>query len=195
MVTLAGCLLLAVALFAQPQAQKRSEEQRKKVFERIQSEKIAFLTNALDLNPEEAQKFWPVYNECAKKIGEAQAARMKAFAELRAKKAQPVSEKEMEKKVEAYVEASKEAAQVMYDYYPKFKKVLPIEKVAKLYQAEDSFQQRMIRNLREQPHDSARTRQQNAEKKADKSTKPTKPSKQERPQVEPNPGKSAEILQ
>jgi hypothetical protein len=39
----------------------------------------------------------------------------------------------------------------MADWYPKFKKVLPIRKVAKLYQAEEAFQQRMINNLRKHP--------------------------------------------
>lgn len=192
MITFAACLFAAAALFAQPQGQKRSEEQRKKVFERIQSEKIAFLTNALDLSPEEAQKFWPVYNEFRKEADAAHKKKMAAYGEMIGKKAEELSDKELEKKVDAFVAASKEAGQVMSAWYPKFKKVLPIRKVARLYQAEDSFQQHMIRNLREQSHDQARARQQNAEKKAGK---PTKPSKQERPQVEPKPGKSAEILQ
>ena len=40
----------------------------------------------------------------------------------------------------------------MADWYPKFKQVLPLQKVAKLYQAEEAFQQRMINNLRRQQH-------------------------------------------
>lgn len=31
--------------------------------ERLEALKVAFLTKKLSLNPEEAQKFWPVYNE------------------------------------------------------------------------------------------------------------------------------------
>ena len=31
--------------------------------EKIQSEKIAFLTTEIGLTPEEAQAFWPVYNQ------------------------------------------------------------------------------------------------------------------------------------
>ena len=30
---------------------------------RMMSEKVAFFTVELDLTPEEAQKFWPVYNQ------------------------------------------------------------------------------------------------------------------------------------
>ena len=36
-----------------------SEEKR----EEIESMKVAFLTKKLELTPEEAQKFWPVYNQ------------------------------------------------------------------------------------------------------------------------------------
>ncbi|MBQ5517559.1 MAG: hypothetical protein IIT92_04060, partial [Bacteroidales bacterium] len=53
------CLFVSVLLFAQPQG-KPNEEQRKKDWERLQAEKIAFITQELDLTPEEAQVFWPV---------------------------------------------------------------------------------------------------------------------------------------
>ena len=148
MITLAGCLLMAVALFAQPQEQKRGEEQRKKDFERIQSEKIAFLTQELDLSPEEAQVFWPVYNQCWKEAREAHRKTMEAFGSIRGKKGEEISDKEMEARLDAYVAAYGAESRVLSDYYSKFKKVLPIRKVAKLYQAEEAFQQRMINNLR-----------------------------------------------
>lgn len=149
MLTLAVCLLMAAVSFAQPpQGQKRNDDARKKEFERIQSEKIAFLTQELDLSPEEAQVFWPVYNQYWKESLTLHKEMMDAFGEFRGKKADELSESELDKKVEAYIQASKASNQVMADWYPKFKKVLPIRKVAKLYQAEEAFQMRMINNLR-----------------------------------------------
>ena len=74
-----------------------------------------------------------------------------AFDELRGKKGEELSEKEIEAKLDAYLEAYKASNQVLVDWYPKFKKVLPIRKVAKLYQAEEAFQMRMINNLRKHP--------------------------------------------
>lgn len=144
------CLFAAVLLFAQPQG-KPSDEQRKKEWERIQAEKIAFITQELDLTPEEAQVFWPVYNQCWKEAHAANKTMRAAFGEFRDKKADELSDKELEKKVDAYVQAYKAANQVLSDWYPKFKQVLPIRKVAKLYQAEEAFQQRMINNLRKHP--------------------------------------------
>jgi len=147
-ISVAASLLLAVTMFAQPQGHRQNEEQRKKEFERIQSEKIAFITQELDLSPEEAQVFWPVYNQCWKEALSTHKAMMDAFGEFRGKKGDALSEAELEKKLDAYIQANKASNQVMSDWYPKFKKVLPIRKVAKLYQAEEAFQQRMINNLR-----------------------------------------------
>ena len=74
-----------------------------------------------------------------------------AFGELRGKKGEELSEKEIEAKLDAYIQAYQTTNQVLVDWYPKFKKVLPIRKVAKLYQAEEAFQMRMINNLRKHP--------------------------------------------
>ena len=74
-----------------------------------------------------------------------------AFAGIRGKQAEGLTDKEMEKKLDAYIQASTRSNQVLADWYPKFKQVLPIRKVSKLYQAEEAFQQRMINNLRKHP--------------------------------------------
>jgi len=50
-----GMLLFSMATTAQ--------ESRAQRFERIEAEKIAFITKELNLTPEEAQKFFPVYNQ------------------------------------------------------------------------------------------------------------------------------------
>ena len=130
------CLFASVLLFAQPQG-KPNDEQRKKDWERLQAEKIAFITQELDLTPEEAQVFWPVYNQCWKEVLASHKATREAFAGIRGK--------------DAYIQASTRSNQVLADWYPKFKQVLPIRKVSKLYQAEEAFQQRMINNLRKHP--------------------------------------------
>lgn len=144
----AVCLLAATVLFAQPQ--KPSEEQRKKDFERIKAEKIAFITSELDLSPEEAQVFWPVYNQCWKELLESHKTMTDAFYAFHGKRGNDLSDKELEAKLDEYIAASKAHNQVMSDWYPKFRAVLPVRKVAKLYQAEEAFQRRMIDNLKRQ---------------------------------------------
>jgi hypothetical protein len=36
--------------------------------ERLEALKIAYITKRLDLSPEEAQKFWPIYNQYAEEL-------------------------------------------------------------------------------------------------------------------------------
>jgi hypothetical protein len=152
------CLFASVLLFAQPQG-KPDNEQRKKDWERLQAEKIAFITQELDLTPEEAQVFWPVYNQCWKEVLASHKATREAFAGIRGKQAEGLTDKEMEKKLDAYIQATTRSNQVLADWYPKFKEVLPIRKVAKLYQAEEAFQQRMINNLRKHPQHPSKEKQ------------------------------------
>lgn len=152
-----ACLFAAVLLFAQPQ--KQNDDRRQKEWERLQSEKIAFITAELDLTPEEAQVFWPVYNQCWKEARAANKQMREAFNEFRGKKADELSEKELEKKIDAYVQAYQASNQVLSNWYPKFKQVLPIRKVAKLYQAEEAFQQKMINNLRKHPQHPSKEKQ------------------------------------
>lgn len=45
-----------------------AQESRAVRFERIEAEKIAFITKELDLTPAEAQKFFPVYNQYYQEI-------------------------------------------------------------------------------------------------------------------------------
>ena len=49
---------------------------------KMMSEKVAFFTVELDLTPEEAQKFWPVYNIIDKARDEANESAFKAYFDL-----------------------------------------------------------------------------------------------------------------
>ncbi len=58
---MAAMLLFSVACVT-------AQESRAEQFERIEAEKIAFITKELNLTPTEAQKFFPVYNQYYKEM-------------------------------------------------------------------------------------------------------------------------------
>lgn len=123
------------------------EEFRKAAKDRLQSEHVAYLTNELELTPEEAQAFWPVYNK-------AQEEQKKNHCELSAaKKAlkdavkEGKGESELKKALTAYNKARTSQRYVIGDYQSQFEKILGVEKTAKLYIAEDSFRTRQIHRL------------------------------------------------
>jgi len=111
-------------------------DSRKK--EKVESMRIAFITQKLDLTPEEAPKFWPVYNELQKKREEL---RRKKHGE--GKKMKPsldsLTDKEIEKLVDDEIALRQKKLDLQKEYHSKFKSVLPIKKVAKLYRAEEQF--------------------------------------------------------
>lgn len=150
-----SALFMVLSLGAQSQKQSEQgkkfkegvEEFRKGAMERLQSEHVAYLTNELELTPEEAQAFWPVYNK-------AQDEQRKNHCELSAaKKAlkdavkEGKGESELKKALTAYNKARASQRYVIGDYQSQFEKILGVEKTAKLYIAEDSFRTRQIHRL------------------------------------------------
>jgi len=138
--------VLALLSFSNIQAQQK---QKCNWQEKMMSEKIAFITMELQLTPEEAQVFWPVYNQINQKNKEAQKAMNKAYrAMVKAMEEGTVSDKELNALLDDYLaakQAHKEAGKGDADQY---RKVLPAKKVAKLYVAEENFRRHHIRNFK-----------------------------------------------
>lgn len=137
-----SCFILSFAQGNSPQ-----NTQGQQAMDRIQAEKVAFFTNELDLSPREAEKFWPVYNAYSKESRAAHDASMRAFRNLNGKPGENLSDREVEKRLSEYMKALEKENDLSIEYYNKFKEVLPIKKVAKLYQTEEAFRMRMINNL------------------------------------------------
>ena len=153
----AAALLLGVAVFAQNQEGKKSqqykfskediEQFRQGARDRIQSEHIAYLTSELELTPEEAEKFWPVYNKAHKEQMENNQEYRKALKNLKQVLKDGKGESEVKAALEAYNQAKNEQRNVLADYQKDFIKIIGVVKTAKLYVAEDSFRTRQIHNL------------------------------------------------
>ena len=116
--------------------------------ERLESEKIAFLTNEMSLTPKEAQAFWPIYNQAQKEQREAIEASMKAFGELDKALRDGKTGREVNALLEKYTKAVDEQ-NVSAKYLKEYLKVLPAEKVGKLFIGEEKFRQTQINRLRQ----------------------------------------------
>ena len=125
-------------------AHKRCEEDWK---EKIMSEKIAFLTIEVGLTPEEAQTFWPVYNQVEQGKDEAIKKSIHAYRELNKAVEEGKSTKEISALLDNYLAAQKNLREYENGIADKYKSVLPADKVAKLYVAEEKFRRQQIRNL------------------------------------------------
>ncbi len=136
-------IMMGTACFAQ----NKKDDNNKKTWEAIRAEKVGFITDRLDLTVEEAQVFWPVYNAYMKDFSAANKKIRHCMWSLKPKKDETVSDKEMVERINAYVSAKKDADEVFARYSKEFLKVLPAEKVGKLYLAEEQFNRNMVNKL------------------------------------------------
>lgn len=120
--------------------------------EKMRNEKIAFLTAELGITPEEGQVFWPVYNQVHKAKDEAMHKTFRAFKELATATKENRSNKEIEKLLNAYLDAQQDQREFEEKISGKFMKVLPVEKVARLYVAEEKFRREQIHKLNHGNH-------------------------------------------
>ncbi len=114
--------------------------------DQIRAEKIAFITQELSLTETEAQKFWPVYNEYNEKNRGVQKERHLLMRNFKEKSAS-MSTHELDQLGDSYIALDKKEIAIREEFYIRFKTVLPIQKLMKLYQAEHDFKINLIRKM------------------------------------------------
>lgn len=114
----------------------------------IQQEKIAFFTKRLGLTPAEAKLFWPLYDEYQEKREQILKER-KATEQYYIANAESLSSSELEKITDRYVDFHKRETELLEFYTNEFKKILPIEKVLKIYITEIDFRRHLIQMVRD----------------------------------------------
>jgi len=134
--------IAAVAL-AQPHGGKRAG--CKEGAEKVKAEKVAFITSEVGLTVEEAQAFWPVYNEIDEKQQELRKAERQAFKALN--KALESGEGDVQALLDAYLKAKADNVNLHAQNVKKYQKVLSVEKTAKFFTCEEKFRRQQIGKL------------------------------------------------
>lgn len=116
--------------------------------DKIKAQKAAFITEKLGLTTTMAQKFWPVYNEFSSKKDSINNLRSSGRKEMKEKWDQ-MTTKQKEIALDKQMLLKFEETKVEQQYYEKFKKILAIDQVLKLYEAEYEFKMRLIKQLKE----------------------------------------------
>jgi hypothetical protein len=122
--------------------------QQGQVRERINSERIAFFTEKIDLSQEEAEKFWPVYNEYSDRKEDINREMQKQRFSI-SRNGTNMSDAEMEESLKKYVTLQNDEHELFNEYHQKFVNILAPRKVMMLYVAEIQFKQYLLRKLKE----------------------------------------------
>jgi len=136
-----------ISAVAQPK-EFRGDREEKPNKEKVETMKIGFLTRWMDLTGEEAQRFWPVYNQYSDELEKSRAKRKAGMEETR-KEPEKLTDAEIEKRIDAEMTFRQEELDIQKKYHSKFKQVLPMRKVARFYKAEEEFKRELIERLRQ----------------------------------------------
>lgn len=129
------CLTAAVS-YAQPGSKR----------DKIEALRVTFINQKVNFTTQEAQLFWPLYDEYNDKLENAR----KSFRQQFIKNTDftTLTDKEAEAYINAELSLKQREYELYKEYFDKFKKVLPIKKVALLRRAEEEFKKELIKNIK-----------------------------------------------
>jgi len=104
--------------------------------EKIRRAKIALITERLDLSPEQAEKFWPIYNEYTKKQRDVRRSFNEARKNYQPKKA---TEEDNQRLLQLGMKTKEQALQLEKNYSDRMMKVINSRQMLSLRKAEKDF--------------------------------------------------------
>lgn len=104
--------------------------------ERVKSLQIAYISQEMQLLPEEAQTFWPIYNAREQELQKSRGALRERIRSLIERKGSLSPEAYRDSIGAIYLSLWQREAEIRQRYHEQFKKALPPEKVARFYLAE-----------------------------------------------------------
>lgn len=123
---------------------QESAESRK---DKIESLRIAYITKELSLSTNEAQQFWPVYNQFQEELKVIRKNRKLDIMEAKIN-FDSMTDVEIAKMIDGDFQFQQLELDLRKKYVEEYKKVLPVRKVAKLLRAEHTFKIELLREFR-----------------------------------------------
>ena len=139
-------LLLVFCSLSIVEAQSRGDhkdgDKRSELLEKYKSQKIAYLSDKLSLTPDEATKFWPIYNQYA---DEKETLHKKIVAEI---KVQRSNESNSDASLTKMFVLREEELSIEKKYTSKFKDVISSDKILKLFYHEKEFRKELADKMK-----------------------------------------------
>lgn len=136
-------ILLTVCLLIMPffmQAQVRGKQPFR---ERVEAQRVAFITQRMDLSPEESAAFWPLYNDYKK-----EQEKLRKQIETNHKSVMQLTDEEVNQLLDQTLAIEYQQIDVRKMYIEKFKKVIPSRKILMIAPLEKAFNREILKKLR-----------------------------------------------
>ena len=116
--------------------------------DKLNAYKIAFFTRRMNLTSQEAEKFWPVYNEFQDKRNAIQSERQALNRNFNQNELNR-TETELIEAGDKPVALQVQEAALAQEYQKKFKEILAPAKIIRLYQAENQYRLQLLNELKD----------------------------------------------
>ena len=112
--------------------------------QRVRAMKVAFITDRMRLTPEEAQKFWPIYNQY-----EAELSKIREKHRL-GRDLSTLSDAELERFLNNFLDMEEQQVTLKRDYFSRMKQAVGLRKVALFIESERDFNRKLIQTIQKQ---------------------------------------------
>lgn len=133
------CALTVTGTTALAQDSRTPKDHR----ERVEAAKVAYLTDKMDLSSEQAQKFWPIYNEFQAKRRDL----LKEYHIGYKQNVDELSEQEAKVRIETMFSTREKELTLEQEYAAKYVRVISNKQLIKLYRGERDFTKMLLKRL------------------------------------------------
>ena len=126
------------------------------VNDKIEARKIALITQRLDLTPEQAAKFWPIYQELSQKP---RAIRSDFQQQRKSFNAKTATEEEMKKMIDMGLKVKERQLNLEREYADRMRQVITNRQMVNLRRAEEEFRQKLLERIQKQRQNAQQQRQ------------------------------------
>jgi len=117
--------------------------------EKVEAAKIALITERLNLTPEQAEKFWPIYKE----FNDKQRGLRQEFQQMRAgHDPKTASDAENKQMLNKGLQIKQRQLDLEKTYSNRMQQVISTQQLMSLRKAENDFRQMLMQRIREQQH-------------------------------------------
>lgn len=120
------------------------QAQSQEAMEKIESARIALITERLELTPEQAEKFWPLYREYSEKRREL---RQEFIAARQSVDQHNMTDEESKRLLEKGLELKERQLNIDRTYVDRLNRVISSQQLLQLRKAEDDFRRMLLERL------------------------------------------------
>ncbi|QIX60161.1 hypothetical protein FY528_01420 [Hymenobacter lutimineralis] len=136
-------LTLALTLLILPLASEAQTGRRGERLSQLENAKIAYLTDKLALTQDQAQRFWPVYNEYSDKRRDLN----RRQRQLRTDNPDALTDQQLRDNIRQVLALRQQEVDLEKDYVERFQKVISLRQTARLFIAERQFTKEVLQRV------------------------------------------------